>query len=93
MTPPPASASAPWIWCPLSRTRVLITIAISLGTLLPASLPTCARILLSYVANALMVACLSVVFQHLRDGKPEGETPSEGLLRAKALAAKSNEEG
>ncbi|MDD6050680.1 MAG: hypothetical protein PUC00_05350 [Clostridiales bacterium] len=48
---------------------------------------------MTYVANALMVACLSVVFQHLRDGKHEGETPSEGLLRAKALAAKSNEEG
>lgn len=71
----------------------LITIVASiLGKLLPGSLPiTCARIVMSYVAKALMVACLTAVFQHLRDSKPQDEAPSEGLLRARTLVAESSD--
>lgn len=73
----------------------LISIVASiLGKLLPDSLAiSCAQIVMYYAANALMITCLTVVFQQLRDGKPEDETPSEGQLRARALAAESDEEG
>lgn len=53
---------------------------------------SCARIAVSYIAKALMFACLTVIYQHLRDSKPQDAAPSEGALRARALAAGGEEQ-
>ncbi|MGN0753030.1 MAG: hypothetical protein ACI4ME_01125 [Aristaeellaceae bacterium] len=64
-----------------------------LGKWLPDSLPlTCVCIVLSYAALAIQTTCLTVVFQHLRDDNPQDAAPSEGELRARALAAGGEEQ-